>query len=168
MESVCRWLQLDGVSSARHLLVDGSNILHAWPELRVLVKRDRDTARAQLVQRLAAIHDADGVRVTIVFDGRGTELSIERPAPEPTFSVVHTPSSLTADDVIEQMVSGSSDAAACIVATDDIAERSMVTAARGHTITSIDLATWARQAEERQTAALEKRRAANRDEWRKS
>jgi predicted RNA-binding protein with PIN domain len=167
VESLRAGRQDCSVSFVRHLLVDGSNILHAWPELRSLAKRDRDTARAQLVQRLAAIHDADRVRVTIVFDGRGAELSIDRPSAEPTFSVVHTSSSLTADDVIEQMVSGSADATACIVATDDLAERSMVAAARGHTLTSDDLATWARQAEARQAAALEKRRAANRHEWRK-
>ena len=34
------------MASAKHLLVDGPNILHAWPELRALLRRDRDAARS--------------------------------------------------------------------------------------------------------------------------
>ncbi len=155
------------MSFVRHLLVDGSNILHAWPELRSLAKRDRAAARAQLGQRLAPIHDGEEVRVTMVFDGRGAELAIERPSGLATFSIVHTPASLTADDVIEQMVAAAAEPASCCVATDDVAERSMVSAAGGQAITSEDLATWAKQAAARQRAAVEKLRAANREEWRK-
>ena len=58
------------MASAKHLLVDGPNILHAWPELRSLLRRDRSAARSQLTGRLAAIHDAEAVRLTLVFDGR--------------------------------------------------------------------------------------------------
>ena len=155
------------MSYARHLLVDGSNVLQAWPELRALAKRDRDAARAQLMRRLAPLHDVEQVRVTIVFDGRGAELAIERPSGHTTFSIVHTPASLTADDVIEQMVSSAAEPANCSVATDDVAERSMVSAAGGHAMTSHDLASWVRQAESRQVASLEKLRASNREEWRK-
>lgn len=156
------------MSYVRHLLVDGSNLVHAWPELRALAKRDRDAARAQLVQRLAPIHDLAEVRVTIVFDGRGAELAIERPAEHTTFSIVHTPVSLTADDVIERMVSAAAEPANCYVATDDVAERSLVSAAGGQTMSSHDLANWARQAERRQAAAADKMRAANREAWGKS
>src|SRR5471032_1387457 len=97
------------MASVKHLLVDGPNILHAWPELRALLKRDRDAARSQLGQRLAAIHDAEGARVTLVFDGRGTELVVERPSQQETFTVIFTPSSLTADDVIERLVARAAD-----------------------------------------------------------
>jgi predicted RNA-binding protein with PIN domain len=40
---------------ARHLLVNGANILHAWPELRRLLTRDRDAARRPSV-KVAALH----------------------------------------------------------------------------------------------------------------
>lgn len=156
------------MSYARHLLVDGSNLLHAWPELRTLAKRDRGAARSRLAQRLAPIHDVDDVRVTIVFDGRGAELTLERPSGHATFSIVHTPASLTADDVIEQMVSAAAEPAACCVATDDVAERSLVSAAGGQAMSSRDLASWARQAEGRQARAVAKVRAANREEWGKA
>lgn len=153
------------VSFARHLLVDGANILHAWPELRAVLKRDRHAARSQLVQRLAAIHDVEQARVTIVFDGRGTEIVVEQPFEESTFAVVFTPSSLSADDVIEQLVGKAADAASCLVATDDRAERETVTAAGATALSADELAAWLRKVEARQTGALAARRTENSRKW---
>ena len=39
--------QFGAVPLAPHLLVNGANILHAWPELRRLLTRDRDVAQRQ-------------------------------------------------------------------------------------------------------------------------
>jgi predicted RNA-binding protein with PIN domain len=153
------------VSSPRHLLVDGANVLHAWPDLRALYRRDRDSARSQLVQRLAPIHDVEDVRVTIVFDGRGDELVVERPSQQPTFSIVYTPSSLTADDVIEQTVGASAQPANCIVASDDRAERQTVAATGASAITADDLAAWIRRAEARQSAAVRTLQSDNARAW---
>lgn len=155
------------VSHQRHLIVDGANILHAWPEFSGLLKRDRDSARAQLVQQLAAIHDAEEVRVTIVFDGRGEELTIERPSHQLTFSVVYTPSALTGDDVIEQMVANAADRSACVVATDDHAERETVMASGASAIRASDLAAWVKRAESRQRAALDTLSSVNSKQWKK-
>ncbi|MDE3084726.1 MAG: NYN domain-containing protein, partial [Verrucomicrobiota bacterium] len=63
----------------KHLLVDGTNILHAWSELRTLTARDKESARKQLSQTLRVLHDAEGWRVTIVFDGRGPDVVVEQP-----------------------------------------------------------------------------------------
>ena len=154
------------VSFSRHLLVDGSNVLHAWPELRALLASDRETARAQLAQQLTAIHDVEQVRVTIVFDGRGAELAVERPFGDLTFSVLHTPSSLAADDVIEQLVANSADPSTCLVASDDNAERETVAAAGASVLRAADLQTWARQAAARQTEKVATLRAAAARQWR--
>jgi hypothetical protein len=151
----------------QHLLIDGANILHAWPELRALLKRDRSAARSQLVQRVAAIHDGEQVRVTLVFDGRGKELIIERPSGQVTFSVLYTPSAQTADDVIEQLVGQSAEPVNCIVATDDQAERQTVTATGARVIPSEVLASWVRRAEARQGASVSELRQANSKKWRK-
>ena len=155
------------MSSQRHLLVDGANVLHAWPDLRALYRRDRDSARSQLVQRLAPLHDAGDLRVTVVFDGRGDELVIERPSRQPTFSIVYTPSALTADDVIEQTVGAAASPAACIVATDDHAERQTVSASGASAISADDLAAWIRRAESRQSATVRDLRSANTRAWTK-
>jgi uncharacterized protein len=156
------------VSITRHLIVDGANILHAWPELRRLAQHDRAGARTKLGQLLTSIHDSGEVRLTLVFDGRGEDIVVERPFSQPTFSVVYTPSSLTADDVIEQLVANSADPSECLVATDDNAERETVAALGATTLKSEDLAEWVKRAETRQTAIAQNLRAANTRAWKKS
>ena len=51
-----------GATGQKHLLVDGSNIMHAWPELRALLAGDRDTARARLSRAVRILHDLEQVR----------------------------------------------------------------------------------------------------------
>jgi predicted RNA-binding protein with PIN domain len=153
------------MASAKHLLVDGPNILHAWPELRALLRRDRDAARSQLVQRLATIHDAEAVRVTAVFDGRGPELVVERPSQQETFIVLFTPSKLTADDVIEQLVARAAEPDTCHVATGDQAERRTVEAFGASWVAPDELAAWCERAEQRVGALTAGLRRRNAQEW---
>lgn len=136
-----------------HLLVDGANVLHAWPDLRALLRRNPDAARTRLVQMLAVLHDTEERRVTVVFDGRGPDLVIDRPSGHVTFSVLTTPSGSTADDVIEQLVANS-EAAACVVATADRAVRETVEAAGGASIDPGELAAWVARAEQRSARAI--------------
>jgi hypothetical protein len=89
----------------RHLLVDAYNVIHAWPDLRAaLLHHGPEAARALLADALRPLHDSAGWRVSLVFDGQGPDLLIERPGPELTFSHIHAPSGLTADAIIEQIV----------------------------------------------------------------
>jgi len=154
------------VSFIQHLLIDGANVLHAWPDLRAILKRDRAAARAKLVQRAAMIHDGEEVRVTVVFDGRGKELVIERPSAQPTLSVLYTPAAQTADDVIEQLVAQASDPATCLVATADRAERQTAEASGARVISPEELAAWIRRVEARQGARMIRLRRANDQQWR--
>ena len=149
----------------KHLLVDGANLLHAWPELRTLMKRDRDAARSLLMQRLSGLHDSEQVRVTLVFDGRGDELVVERPFGHVTFSVLYTPSSLTADDVIEQLVGRAADPSSCHVATGDQAERQTIEAAGAVWVPPADLAAWVARSETRMTSKLADHNRTNSAKW---
>jgi uncharacterized protein len=151
---------------AKHLLVDGTNILHAWPELRALLARDREAARSRLSSALAAIHDAEGMRVTLVFDGRGPELVLDQPSGQPTFTHAITPSGLTADDVIERMVGRSGAPADCLVATDDRAERATVEALGAGSLSAADLAAWTERAAGRLGRKLAAGRRENERRWR--
>ncbi len=151
----------------KHLLVDGSNIMHAWPELRALLKGDRDTARSRLSQAVRILHDVEQVRVTIVFDGRGAGLTVERPSGHATFAHIHTPAGTTADDVITQLVRKARHPADCVVATDDRAERQAVEALGGAGLSSEDLAGWVDRAGKRQEVRLDDRRRDNDAKWRK-
>lgn len=149
----------------KHLLVDGANLLHAWPELRTLMKRDRNAARSRLVQRLGAVHDAEQTRVTVVFDGRGDELVVERPSGHVTFSVLYTPSSLTADDVIEQLVGRAADASLCRVATGDQAERQTIEATGAIWVPPADLEAWVGRAEARVASEVKGLNRSNEQKW---
>jgi predicted RNA-binding protein with PIN domain len=156
-----------GATGQKHLLVDGSNIMHAWPELRALLAGDRDTARARLSRAVRILHDLEQVRVTLVFDGRGSELSIEQPGGQATFAHIHTPAGTTADDVIAQVVGQARAPADCLVATDDRGERQAIEALGAGGISSADLASWIARAEKRQQAQLGERRRDNESQWRR-
>ncbi len=114
---------------ATHLLVDGSNVLQAWPDTRALARRDREAAKALLLRTVAVLHDFSDWRVTVVFDGRGDDLNIEAIGGAADFACLHTPAGATADDIIEQLVGRAADPSRCLVATADRAERATVEAA---------------------------------------
>jgi uncharacterized protein len=151
----------------KHLLIDGSNIIHAWPELRALLKRDRDAARSRLSQAAGVLHDVERIRVSIVFDGRGPDLAVERPSGQATFTHIHTPSGTTADDVIEQLVGQARQPGLCLVATDDRVERQTVEATGAAGLSAADLAAWIERVGGRQQSRLAERRRANEKEWRR-
>ena len=55
----------------RYLLVDAHSVIFSWPELHDLHARNGLAARVELTRRLTAYQDATGVRVVVVFDGKG-------------------------------------------------------------------------------------------------
>lgn len=139
----------------KHLLVDGSNLVHAWPELRRTLRTEGpEIARGRLVEQLRPIHDTERSRVTIVFDGRGAELSIDRPSGENTFSVLYTPSGTTADDVIEQLVAQAKPPALTTVATGDQAERETIEALGAHWVSPDQLDAWVKRSGAAQSSAV--------------
>lgn len=86
-----------------HILVDGWNVIHAEPTLKKLLLADARAAQRKLAEMLEPIHDVYATRITIVYDGRGEDVSIERPNDAViTFSEVYTPSNMTADEFIER------------------------------------------------------------------
>lgn len=128
--------------------------MHAWPELRPLLRRERNTARERLISSVTSLHDAAGCRVTVVFDGRGSEVTVEHPAGQASFTVIFTSSGLTADDVIEQMVGRARRPEDCVVSTADIAERSTVEALGAAVISPDELARRISGAQERIRAVI--------------
>jgi hypothetical protein len=61
------------------IVVDGYNLIHAMPELARLVGTDLERARDGLVAKLAVYRSGRGVRITVVFDGRGPAAQQNRP-----------------------------------------------------------------------------------------
>lgn len=159
--------RLAAVGHPKHLLIDGSNILHAWSELHALLPREREVARAKLVQEMRVLHDVEQLRLTLVFDGRGAELVVEHPGGPASLAVIFTPTGTTADDVIEQLVANAQDRSACCVATDDRGVRLTVEAGGATCISSRELRAWVDRAAQRQDVRLAGRRRDNEILWRK-
>lgn len=113
------WNTADGVSSAppstrkyrghedpsgeNCLVIDGYNLMHAWPEIAELMKTDFPGARELLIDRLANYRSYTGIRMLLVFDAykvKGGTGSSERIH---GIDVVYTKESQTADSYIEQV-----------------------------------------------------------------
>lgn len=155
------------VEFAQHLLVDGYNIAHAWPELRrVLAREGREAARARLVERVRVLHDFERVRVSVVFDGRGADIAIERPTRHTTFSVLYTPAGMTADDLIEQLTAQAADPAMVRVATGDQAERDTVEAAGAQVLSPDQLRAWVERVVDAQATVVAEQRRRTEQAWR--
>ncbi len=90
----------------KHLLiVDGYNIIGAWPKLRALKDQDRiDEARDLLVSILADYQSYSGIKVIVVFDAY-TVPGVGRKQSNYKIDVFFTKEKETADEKIEKIVS---------------------------------------------------------------
>jgi predicted RNA-binding protein with PIN domain len=90
--------------SRQLLIVDGYNIIGAWPDLRVLKEQDRmDEARDLLIAKMAEYQGFTGVKVIIVFDAYNVP-GAGRQQKEYQVEVYFTKKKETADEKIEQLV----------------------------------------------------------------
>ncbi|MBS4193380.1 NYN domain-containing protein [Bacillus sp. FJAT-49705] len=84
------------------LLVDGYNVIGAWPELRELKKKDLSAARDRLIEKMAEYQGYSGYRVIVVFDAhfvKGTEKKYK----DSKVEVIFTRTNETADERIEKL-----------------------------------------------------------------
>lgn len=84
------------------IVVDGYNLIHAMPELARMVGSDLERARDGLVAKLAIYRSGRGVRVTVVFDGRGS--AGQQTRPPGGIEVVFSRAPQTADAKIKNML----------------------------------------------------------------
>lgn len=150
---------------SRHLLIDAYNVIHHWPELRRALRRGTAVAREELASTVRVLHDHERIRVTLVFDGQGSEIQVERPGPQLTFSYLFSPDSLSADDVIERLVGSAPDPENCIIVTRDLAERHTIEALGAIAHTPDDLRAWVMRVEESVARELTDRRKQIEVDW---
>ncbi len=111
---------------ARYLIVDGHSVIFAWPELSKLHARRSSLAREGLIKQLRHYQDWTGVRVIIVFDGKGTK--IEATADPGDVQIFYSRSGQTADAIIERLASKYAKRFELMVATADSMEGETVQA----------------------------------------
>ena len=110
----------------RYLIVDGHSIIFAWPELRKLQGRRSALAREALLKQLRHYQDWTGVRVVIVFDGKGKKIDASSEPGE--VQIFYSRTGQSADAIIERLASKYAKQFELMVATSDSLEAETVQA----------------------------------------
>jgi uncharacterized protein len=117
---------------ARYLIVDGHSVIFAWPELRKLHARRSTLARESLIKQLRDYQDWSGVRVVVVFDGKGRKVdAISDPG---EVQIFYSRSGQSADAIIERLASKYARHYDLVVATSDLMEAETVEACGAESI----------------------------------
>ena len=111
---------------ARYLIVDGHSAIFGWPELQKLHARRSSLARNALVKKLRDYQDYTGVRVVVVFDGKGNSAT-EQSEPHGV-QIFYSRSGQSADSIIERLAGKYAEKFDLTVATADLRERETATA----------------------------------------
>ena len=116
----------------RALIVDGYNVIHAWPALQTTLRtRGLEDARQHLVSLLGEYAAQTGMDVTVVFDARARAGSVPSTQRQDGITVIYASKQATADHVIERaayQAAQRGEGADVVVATDDRLERAVVAA----------------------------------------
>lgn len=107
-----------------YLIVDGHSVIFAWPELRKIHERRSSLAREALTRQLRDYQDWTGVRVVIVFDGKGAQVGATSGSGD--VQIFYSRSGQTADAIIERLASKYARKIDLTVATSDFMERQTV------------------------------------------
>ena len=110
----------------RYLLVDGHSIIFAWPELRKLQAHRSALAREALLKQLRNYQDWTGVRVVVVFDGKGKKIDASSEPGE--VQIFYSRTGQSADAIIERLASKYAKQFKLMVATSDSLEAETVQA----------------------------------------
>ncbi len=108
------------------LLVDGYNMIGAWPKLRVLKDRNLELARDRLVEVMAEYQAFTGDIVKVIFDAHMVE-GVGKTYHNYRIDVIYTRKNETADERIEKLVRELKRVDTKIyVATSDMIEQSVI------------------------------------------
>ncbi len=131
--------------SQKHLIVDGWNVIHSDQKMKhAFTNFGQEGAKKLLSDSLAPIHDCLGYKLTIVYDGKGEDISIEKIGRQSTFTEVYTPSCLSADEFIEQMCANAKQPNSLLIASRDNLIRLSARGFKIECITSQQLLEWAK------------------------
>ena len=154
------------MTAKRYLFIDAYNVIHATEDLRRILNTDLDSACNRLTERVTAIHDAETIHTVLVFDSRNESLEVDHPLGKKTFECVYAPAGLSADGVIEQLVTRVAEPTHVTVASNDALVRESARASGAIAIGSKDLFDWIYACEQRLVQDAQRRSKTNEKEWR--
>lgn len=102
-----------------YLLVDGYNIIYAWPELNVLIEDNMDGARMKLIDILSNYQGIRKCEIIAVFDAYRVQGHREEVTDYHNIHVVFTKEAQTADQYIEKFAHDNQKKYNIVVATSD-------------------------------------------------
>ncbi|MGB9814262.1 MAG: NYN domain-containing protein [Thermovenabulum sp.] len=108
------------------LLVDGYNIINAWPNLQSAKEVDLENARQKLIDIMCEYSALTGIKVKLVFDAHMVEGGKRVVESINGIEVIFTKERETADNYIEKMVEIYGKEYRVRVATSDFLEQRMV------------------------------------------
>ena len=141
------------------LLVDGYNVIHAWPSLKALMNVSLEEARDRLVERLAVYANVTGSDVTVVFDAHRTSSLTNTTEEREGVHVIYTRKGHSADHAIERLAYAASATGDILtVATSDRFQRDLVSGMGGAVVSSPELERRVLEAEKQLGRTVEKYR----------
>ena len=123
------------------LIVDGYNVIHAWPSLKRLLSNAKlEDARDELVRRLSVLGMVSGDDVTVVFDAHHSKSLSNSEERIDGVRVVFTRRGHSADHGIERLAYQATQRGEVItVATSDRFQRDLVRGMGGAVISALEL-----------------------------
>jgi predicted RNA-binding protein with PIN domain len=123
------------------VIVDGYNVIHAWPQLkRLMGDASLEAARDKLIERLSVFAMVDGVDVTVVFDAHHSAARTSSEADIEGVHVIFTRKGHSADHAIERIAYEASQVGDVItVATSDRFQSDLVRGMGGAVIRALEL-----------------------------
>lgn len=85
-------------------IIDGYNVINAWPNLSDISKTSLETARVKLIDELAEYKSMSGEEIVIVFDAYNLDRPKETITEKYGMKIVYTKRYQTADTYIEKQI----------------------------------------------------------------
>lgn len=85
-------------------IIDGYNVINAWPKLKDIARENLEDARIALIDELAQYMSMSGEEVTIVFDAYNLDRPKETILEKYGMEIVYTKRFQTADTYIEKQI----------------------------------------------------------------
>ena len=123
------------------VIVDGYNVIHAWPQLkRLMGDASLEAARDKLIERLSVFGMVAGADVTVVFDAHHSTARTNSQEEVEGVHVIFTRKGHSADHAIERIAYEASQVGDVItVATSDRFQRDLVRGMGGAVISALEL-----------------------------
>jgi len=117
-----------------------------------------DAASRRLLDEARIIHDEEGIRTTIVFDGKGNKLEVVEDEGSSTFAWIYSPAGVSADVIIEQLAMKANKKNEVTVVSMDNLVAASIRASGAYLISPNEFLAWVERCRKRMAARITKQR----------